>query len=103
MKDMRAVLMNQNAGVVVMIVSVAADVRTLVTKQHLLVRTRCQPFGEDTAGEAGAYNQIIKHRPNYPLVSVIYRLSGSASAAPGSARRAQRRATFCFYRFVNQL
>src|SRR5687767_11715694 len=61
MEYVRAILMYQDSGFVVMIVSVATDVRTLVTKQHFFVRTGCEPFGEYTAGEAGAYNQIIKH------------------------------------------
>jgi hypothetical protein len=44
-----------------MIVRVAADVRPLIAKQYLFVRTPCQPFRENTARETGAYNQIIKH------------------------------------------
>ena len=36
MKNMRAILVNQNAGLVVMIVSIAADVRTLVADQNFL-------------------------------------------------------------------
>ena len=60
MKDMRAVLVNQNACVVVMIISITAYVWTPVTNQNLFIGTRCESFGENTAGKAGAYNEIIK-------------------------------------------
>jgi len=53
--------MNEYAVLVVMVVSVAADVRTLISKQHLLVRTPCQTLREYAARETGSYNQIIKH------------------------------------------
>jgi hypothetical protein len=41
MENVWAIPVNENPGIVVMIVSVAADVRTLIAKQNLLVRASC--------------------------------------------------------------
>jgi hypothetical protein len=71
MEDVWPIFVDQNSVLVVMIVCVATDVRTLVTQQDLLVRTSRQPLREHAAREPGAYNQIIKHGPNTPLVNKI--------------------------------
>ena len=55
MKDVRAVFMNQYAVIVIMIVSVAADVRSFVTDQDFLIRPGGQTFCEDTSGETCPY------------------------------------------------
>src|SRR5215831_11380689 len=69
MKDVRAILMYQNAGIVVVIVSIAADVRPLVAQQDLLIRSTRKSFCDHTAGKTGPHNQIIKHLCFSPLIS----------------------------------
>ena len=60
-EDVRPVLVDEDAGVVVVVVGVAADVRALVADQHLLAGVGGEPLGEVAAGEAGADDQIIEH------------------------------------------
>ena len=56
MEDVWAVLVYENAMLIVMIVGVAADVRTLVAQQHLFVRTAGEALGQHTAGESRSNN-----------------------------------------------
>src|SRR5687768_18455709 len=56
-KDMWTVFMNKHTMLVVMIVGVAANVRTLVAQQHLLVRTAGEALREHTARESRSNNQ----------------------------------------------
>jgi hypothetical protein len=65
-KDVRPVLVNEDAGPVISVVSVAADMRTTVDYKHLLVALAGQPFGDDAAGETGAHDQPVKHEPRLP-------------------------------------
>ena len=60
-EDVRPVLVHEDAGLVVVIVGVAADVRAAVADQHLLARVGGQPLGDRRAGEAGADDQVIEH------------------------------------------
>ena len=62
-EDVRPVLMHEDARVVVVVVRVPADMRAFVDNQDLLAGIHCQPFGHDAAGEAGADDEVIKHRP----------------------------------------
>ena len=61
MKDVRAVLVDQHAVLVVAVVGVAADVRPLVDEQDTLAEAGREPLRQHAAGEAGADDQIIKH------------------------------------------
>src|SRR5205807_8533121 len=61
MKDMGAILMDQDACFVVVIVGVPADVRTFVAKEHLFIRSTRQSLCQHATGEARSDNQIIKH------------------------------------------
>ena len=61
MKDMRSILMNQDAGLVVMIVGIPANVRTLIAEYDFFVRTSGEAFGEYASSEPGANYQVIKH------------------------------------------
>lgn len=54
MKDVRSILMNQDAGLVVMIVGISANVWTLIAEYYLLVRTSGETFGEYASSEPGA-------------------------------------------------
>jgi hypothetical protein len=60
-KDMRPIFVDQDAVVVVLVVGVAADMRTLVDDQHLNTRPGGEPLGQDTTGEAGTNDQVIEH------------------------------------------
>ena len=59
-KDVRPVGMNQYAHVVVAVVGIAADVRTLVDDEHALAEHVGEPLGEDTSREAGTDHQGIE-------------------------------------------
>jgi hypothetical protein len=65
-KDVRPVLVNQDACLVIVIVGIAADVRPLVTNQDLLARVRRQALRDRRAGKAGANHQIIEHGSPVP-------------------------------------
>jgi hypothetical protein len=52
--------MDQDAGVVVPVVRVAADVRPLVDDQDALVELAREPLGENAAGEAGTDDQGVE-------------------------------------------
>src|SRR5204863_6302981 len=54
MKDMRAILMNQYAGFVVMIISIAADVRALVAQNYFFVGAAGETFSQNAARESCA-------------------------------------------------
>ena len=60
-KDVRPVLVDQDAGLVVVVVGVAADVRALVADQDVLAGMRGQPLGDRRAGKAGADDQVVEH------------------------------------------
>jgi len=52
--------MHQDAGVVVVIVGVASNMRPPVHNQHLFAGAAREPFSQDAAGEPGSNDQIIK-------------------------------------------
>jgi hypothetical protein len=58
---MRPIFMDENSGFVVVIVSVTANVVSLIAYQDLLVTDGRQTFGDDTAGKSGPDNQVVKH------------------------------------------
>ena len=60
-EDVRPVLVDEHAVLVVVVVGVAADVRPLVDEQDGLVQLRGQPLRQDAAGETGANDQIVEH------------------------------------------
>src|SRR5665213_56335 len=61
MEDMRAILVDQNAVLVVMIVSVAANVRALIANQHTAVRTACQTLSKHASSKTRAHHEVIEH------------------------------------------
>ena len=65
-EDVRAVLVHQDAGFVVAVVGVAADVGAPVDDQHALVPHVGETLGQDAAGEARADDQPVKHDPVTP-------------------------------------
>jgi hypothetical protein len=65
MEDVRSVLVDQNAGFVVVVVGVAADVRPLVADDHFLPAVRRQPLRNRGAGEASTNHQIVEHRRSF--------------------------------------
>ena len=58
---MRPIAMDQNSGVVIAIIGVAADMVAAVYDQDAFVPLRCNAFRQHAAGEAGADNQPIEH------------------------------------------
>jgi hypothetical protein len=62
-EDMRAILVNENAGLVVSIVGIAADMRPAIDHQDLFVTLARQPFGNNAPGETGTDDEPIKHEP----------------------------------------
>ena len=64
-ENVRAVFVDQDARLVVMVVGVARDVVAAVHDEDLLVANARQPFGQDAAGETRPDDQIIKsHEEN---------------------------------------
>ena len=61
-KDVRAVLVDEHARVVVVIVGIAADVVPLVDDENCLSRIFRQPFGHDASRESGSHDEIVKHQ-----------------------------------------
>ena len=61
MEDVRAVLVDQQAVIVVAVVGIAADVRAAVDEEDALVALARETFRENAAGEARADNQPIVH------------------------------------------
>ncbi len=57
MEDVRSVLVDEETGVVVVVVGVAGDVGTLLHHEHLRPVLARQPLGQHAAGEPGADNQ----------------------------------------------
>ncbi len=60
-EDVRAVRVDQDAVVVVVVVGIAADVGAPVDEQDLLAGLRGQALGQHAAGEAGPDDQIVEH------------------------------------------
>ena len=84
-EDVRPVLVDEDAVLVVVVVGVAADVRPLVDDQDLLAGACRQPLREHAAGEAGADDEIVEHthRPSG-------RRTSRNSTRSGDARRGRR-------------
>ena len=59
MEDVRPVLVDQDAVVVVVVVGVAADVVAPVDDEHALPELRRQALGHHRAGEAGPDDQHV--------------------------------------------
>ena len=53
--------MNENAGLIVSVVSIASNMRPTIDHQYLFVTLACQPFGTNTPGKSGADDEPIKH------------------------------------------
>src|SRR5947208_2011689 len=58
-EDVRPVFVIEDAGLIGLVIGIAADVRTAVDQQHARPMLARQPLGEDRAGEAGADDQIV--------------------------------------------
>src|SRR5687768_6318249 len=94
---MRSVLVDQDARLVVVIVSVAADVRTLVDDQHFFAGHGRQALGEHGTGKSSTYHQVIKHSGSFrghadagaPVVSA----AAAVKVTVPRARRGCRAAT----------
>ena len=61
MKNVRPISMDQDPVLVIVIVSVSADVRTLIHQQHAPAPDAGQALRQDAACESSPYHQIIKH------------------------------------------
>jgi hypothetical protein len=61
MENMRPVFVDQNTLIVVMVVSIAADMIPYIADQNALVGDARKSFREDAAGKAGADDQIVEH------------------------------------------
>lgn len=57
---MRTVLVDEDAGGVVTVVGVARDVVAFVDDEAAFVRLAGESLGHDGAGEARAYDEVIK-------------------------------------------
>ena len=62
-EDVRPVLVDQDAGPVINIIGIAADMRPTVDQKHLFVTLARKPFGDDAAGKSSADHKPIKHEP----------------------------------------
>ncbi len=58
---MRAVFVDQDAVIVVMVVGIAADMGAAIHNQNFLAGLRGQSLGNDTAGKPGPHNEIVEH------------------------------------------
>lgn len=61
MKDVRSVLVYENARLVVVIVGIPPNVRSRVNDQNLLPQLTRKPFSEDAPSEPRTDNQVIEH------------------------------------------
>ena len=61
MEDMRSILMHKDSVIVVMIVSVAANVIATVADKDALVEFARQPLSDDAAGKSRANDEIVEH------------------------------------------
>src|SRR6185503_3319598 len=95
MKYVWTVLMNQNAGFVVMVISITADVWTFVANQYFLVRTSGESFGQHTPGKTRSHNQIIKHNLT-PLVRTVFQTTLAVACCPALATRVNPVLERCF-------
>ena len=60
MEDVRPVFVDEHAGVVVVVVSVAGDVVAAVHDEDLFVAHTGETLGEHAAGESRADDEVIK-------------------------------------------
>ena len=79
-KNVRTVAMDENAGVVIEIISIAADVRPADRSARRSRPSGCQPLRQHAAGKSRADDQVIKH---------WLPPSDADSADAGSSRRSQ--------------
>ncbi len=96
MEDVRPILVNQHAGIVVMVVGIAADVHALVDDEDLAAGVSGEPFRHDRPGKAGSDNEVVEHRA--PILcdermdrtgcgcAVRARRSNAITDVPGHAR-----------------
>src|SRR5205085_8392772 len=61
-KNMRAIFMNQQPIVIVMVISVSRDMRTFIDNENLFSCVCCQAFCKHTSSIAGTDYQIIEHK-----------------------------------------
>ncbi len=66
MEDVRAVLMDQDAGFVVAVIGVPADMGAPVDDEHAFVPHVRETLGQDAAGKARADDQPVIHDPVTP-------------------------------------
>ena len=62
-EDVRAVLVNEDSGLVISVVGIAADMMPAIDHKHLFVTLARKPFGNNAPGETGADDEPIKHEP----------------------------------------
>ena len=61
MKDMWTILVDKNAGGVIIIVSVAADMISPIANQNRFAHATSQPLREHASGKSSANDEIIDH------------------------------------------
>ena len=61
MENMRPILMNKDSLIVVVIVSVAANVIATVTDKDALVEFAREPLSYDATGKSRANDEIVEH------------------------------------------
>ena len=62
MKNVRAILMNQDTVLVVVVISIAPNMRPLIHQQDGFITNFCESLGDDTSSESRSYHEIIEHR-----------------------------------------
>ena len=60
MEDVRTVLVDQDSVFVIVVIRVAADVRSLVDHQHLFPKLRSKPLRDHSSRKTRSYDQIVK-------------------------------------------
>src|SRR5258706_541293 len=60
MENMRTILVDQDSGIIIMIVSVPADMWSSIDQQNLFAGAPGQPFSQNAARETSANNEIIE-------------------------------------------
>ena len=93
-------LWTSKAGLVVVVVGVAAYVRPFVDDQHSLVRASRQPFGDDSPGEPGPDDEVVEHGgvPSWHHAVTVHRSGGRCRRSRSlviPARRASTRRLRC--------
>src|SRR5581483_5542317 len=67
-KNMRTVFVNENAVLIVEVVGIPANMRSLVNYENALIELRSEALRDHAAGKAGAHYEKIEHCSGYPYL-----------------------------------